>query len=219
MTKAKKTAKVKKAEAKETETLGKQKTKKERAANIPKFMRLTPQTLEQIAAEQAERAAKVESTVSPFQDQPYWEKERDRAIRNEAHFRTILAVNPEEQMALMQLAEALVIQGRYLEAALVEPDQDHAREYIRLHVALHRNDNAWCEHEKYYEKDGVRFANFTREKRQWLDAHGAFKFILRCNICRFANVTDEPDESRKLDGIRTNDKTQAVTYEEAMRVL
>lgn len=91
-------------------------------------------------------------------------------------------------IARKRLAEALAQQGRYNEAAEVEPDKEQARVYLELWMAVWREDDETCPCTPFI--DGDVSLTHDHVAQDVISAKHDNKLMpaIRCNCCGFINV-------------------------------
>lgn len=177
---------------------------------LPGPLRLTPERLEEVEAEQRKLAARAQS---PFANLSPAEHERATAARvaseHKANLELLdflilkgeglkrpsrkerggLRVAKDARPAVAaQLAAAYAVVGRYDLAAEVEPDEGQRAEYLKIWGAVWRKDEAWCDcppplagGTHSFVRQNIFSAKHQREMP-----------LLRCAVCGCMNVAPLP---------------------------
>ncbi|GEM_PF-4764986 len=167
--------------------------------NFPDFLKLTP---ERLAENEAYQKLWSYRATSPFVNNTARMLEKANAVREEKELLPIIEAYSKEvnettdekrkkflveslEKLYGQLAEKLASQGRFDEAAAIEPDLHRRTEYMSFWIAVWRQDAESCECVKKYED---KYKTYYVEKFVFSLKHGVEMPIVRCNTCGLRNV-------------------------------
>lgn len=111
-------------------------------------------------------------------------------------------LNPEEMMRargaelerhhlktgdMDNLAEALAMQGRYAEAAIVANRQDLKDHFTEMSEAVECSDEM-CDCDPFRREGNLNIPNHSDEHRGWSEKHGKTVHFIRCFQCKRLNA-------------------------------
>lgn len=102
------------------------------------------------------------------------------------------------QTAEAQLAEALAMQGHFVDAAAIHPDEQHRKRYQRIIRAIDKDDNApTCKCKATHEKDPtsgnqVLVTGEHISEMVFSPKHESLMPLLACSKCQGMNVKPAP---------------------------
>lgn len=193
----------------ELENTGKVKQRQERRRNIPAHLRLTKEQKREAEVRQQELASQINSPYAGLTPEgalqaraPRLEQEW-RQQRRHIH-RQMLKGGTVEEMADLslaydrashQLAEALSEQGRFEEAANVEPDKQERALYRAYHRAVMIDDDETCGDEcraKFERDPGLVFQHGVEKWIISIKHGGRLMPVVICHVCNHRNVRPLP---------------------------
>lgn len=182
---------------------------------LPEFLELTEERLAENAANQKawrEAAAKVATQLK---------NERPRAALIEADAVAILELLEEEFKAAAEdqdsvreavstaalhqrsrLAEALAAQGRFDEAAAVEPKPRKAAEFAAIWEAVQANGVSECTDPAYRTSGSRKLSNRVHIRDVFSLKEQREMPLIRCSICKRLTVTDLSPEMARAEQIQ-----------------
>lgn len=172
--------------------------------NLPEFLD-NPERLKKEAEHQQElrEAMNVRGRHSPA------EQARMFAMRKEDTARNALKDADWETAAFQRdhLAEALIEQGRFAEAAHAAHGDHWKAEAVRLHNAMERDDDENCECPDLDLNTKIPHRNI--ERVVWSERHQAYMPVVVCNLCGETNIRPQPDDMRSVAEKRAKANTLA----------
>lgn len=173
--------------------------------NLPAFLKRTPAEIETAEAQQSEWRQALHGRVQRNAE----ERVVARGIELESSIRATLAVNQDDHM-LSKLADALAMQGRYAEAAVVEPSEEKTLEYQAIHEAIERNDKEKCDCPQFVNeidpKSGkqIRLPVQNVQQMVFSQKHGSMMPVVTCAHCgdiQVSALSNFPQLAKRAEGI------------------
>lgn len=178
--------------------------RKPKSDPLPKHLRLTPERKARIAEQQAELRARAleRGRLTPEAQRVQLGLAHEKSARAdvamlESELVGLAAdVAADETLARLRtarrrLADALAHQGRYDEAAAVEPEADQAQLYQYVWEAVWRDDTESCACEPF--RDGELSLTHDHVAEEILSLnHNRIMPLVRCNCCGFLNARPLP---------------------------
>ena len=158
--------------------------------DVKRFLHLTPEAADELQRDQ--KLALYNSRALLSED----ERRVGRGIELERHYRTIGDANG--------LAEALKLQGRYLEAAEAATNEDLKIELIELAQAVDKEDvNCGCD--DFKEQGGYNLPQQNVEMRGHSLKHNGEVPFIRCQNCGELNARPSPTHLTEQRAVRNSD--------------
>jgi len=166
--------------------------------------------LEQARKEQAEQREKWKASgYVRGRHKTAFEKKMDYSVRCLETAETNLAfANPSDVPHHKdRIAELLIEQGRFKDAAEIAHSEHRKTEALRLHEAEQLDDEATCDCPNFTEAKGANDTvlqiptRYVKDK-VWSNKYNAEMPLIACSLCGHLNIAPMPQELKDLDTVR-----------------